>query len=145
MIVDCAEFHEGCRVTKLAIADINDVNFGALASPPTPGLYAQNRQPANNTGGYLLGKYHFLDKHWLNLGMRTDYRSLVHSTSVHTDSGAHAKLLVSWDRIAREHGIEPAPTAAAGRAEIERAADALAHAHDITVKLPWRGTGRARK
>ncbi|HEY5750773.1 MAG TPA: magnesium/cobalt transporter CorA [Chryseolinea sp.] len=25
MIVDCAEYHEGCRVTKVAIADINEV------------------------------------------------------------------------------------------------------------------------
>lgn len=69
-------------LTFIPAADINDVNFDMLAVPPSPGLYTQNRQPANNTGGYLLGKYHFLDKHWLNLGMRTDYRSLVHSTSV---------------------------------------------------------------
>lgn len=66
-----------------------------------------------------------------------EQRLLVHSTSVHTESGAHARLLVAWDEVARERGVKRAMSGDAGRAAIEQAATGLAAAFDTRVKLPW--------
>jgi hypothetical protein len=43
-------------------------------------------------------------------------RLLAHGTSVHTESGDHAKALQTWERWARERRVKPAPKASLDRA-----------------------------
>jgi hypothetical protein len=67
-------------------------------------------------------------------------RLLVHSSEVHTPSGAHAKLLQTWSAWAAAAGLTtPSVTPDSARAEIEHAAARLAEAAPSgQVVLPWR-------
>jgi iron complex outermembrane receptor protein len=76
------DLERGFVENSVSFPSAADVDLSALPMSPVPGINAGNRKPANNLGGYLLGKYKFLTHHWLNLGLRADYRELVHDTSV---------------------------------------------------------------
>lgn len=74
----------------------------------------------------------------LRLENRTDAKSarslerrlLVRGAQLHTDSGAHAKVLQTWERVARERGFScVAMDVAAARTKLESRA---------TGRLPWR-------
>lgn len=73
-------------------------------------------------------------------------RLLVVADEVHTETGAHAKELLSWRewaRRARSPSAQPDPGAA--RATLEAAVGAMAGGADALVLLPWqspRGSGR---
>jgi hypothetical protein len=68
-------------------------------------------------------------------------RLLVHATEIHTPSGAHAKVLQTWQRWAEGIGLHATTVPAAqGRQELEASAERLAA--EVTgggiVELPWR-------
>jgi hypothetical protein len=78
-------------------------------------------------------------------------RLLVASQQVHTDSGAHATELSTWEAFARQVGVTlPRVSAARARAKIERKVQAVIAAFGAEGKLPWEGragegrVGRAR-
>jgi hypothetical protein len=63
---------------------------------------------------------------------------LVYADGVHTESGAHAKRLASWQRWAAHRNlVVGAVTAAAGRAQCERALAALNERFNARSRLPW--------
>jgi hypothetical protein len=65
-------------------------------------------------------------------------RLLVHTGDVHTETGAHRKRLESWSHWCAQSGQRfPRGPAARGRAELERAVDALAAGTGASPRLPW--------
>jgi hypothetical protein len=72
---------------------------------------------------------------------------LVHSTEVHTPSGAHARMLQTWPRWAADVRFAPPRLSAqAARNDLEHAADQLAA--DVpggVAALPWRPKTRTRR
>jgi hypothetical protein len=65
-------------------------------------------------------------------------RLLVHSASVHTETGAHRKRLQTWGRWCAEAGVSVAPLpAAAARAELEAAVTRLAAGTGLRPRLAW--------
>jgi len=59
---------------------------------------------------------------------------LVHAEQVHTESGAHATELVSWDEVRRGRGLDARVDLEAGLQEIASAAEALGAPASA---LPW--------
>jgi hypothetical protein len=71
-----------------------------------------------------------LSREQANAGRELEERLLVHGSQIHTETGAHAKILTSWKRLAKERNVSFAriqPEDA--RAEIEK---------HTRGKLPWR-------
>jgi hypothetical protein len=63
---------------------------------------------------------------------------LVYAESVHTESGAHAKRLASWQRWAGRRNLTAgAVTAAAGREQFERTLARLSERFHARGRLPW--------
>lgn len=63
---------------------------------------------------------------------------LVHAAEVHTESGAHAKQLVTWERWAGRAGLATRElTAAAGKAELEHVLAELNECFAGKGRLPW--------
>jgi hypothetical protein len=82
-----------------------------------------------------------------DLARDLERRLLVHATEIHTPSGAHAKVLQTWQRWAAEvHLPPPTLSPAQARAALEAAAASLAAAAashprggpGTRVELPWR-------
>jgi hypothetical protein len=73
-------------------------------------------------------------------------RLLAHAAQVHTDSGAHAKVLQTWRQWAAEHTLEPGSVSAEqARGQLEQAARDLAAAVVGGVaELPWQRVSRRR-
>jgi hypothetical protein len=66
-------------------------------------------------------------------------RILIHSESVHTEAGSHAKLIRTWDRWARNAGFKGqkiAPQQA--REQFHRIVERLNVEFKATGRLPWR-------
>jgi len=71
-------------------------------------------------------------------------RLLIASTQVHTDDGAHALELATWQRFAKEVALRGRlPSAQAARAELETALAALPSTGK-PAKLPWQRAPRRR-
>jgi hypothetical protein len=66
-------------------------------------------------------------------------RLLIHSFSVHTESGAHAKCLESWDHWANRVGFVPAQklTTRQAKKKFENALQALNERYNASGRLPW--------
>jgi hypothetical protein len=63
---------------------------------------------------------------------------LVHSDSIHTESGAHVKLLQTWPQWCGEQQVRvPAVAIADARAELDRALLALCAGTTRKPKVPW--------
>ena len=76
-----------------------------------------------------------------HFGKSLEARLLVLSANVHTDSGAHARVLTSWWTWAEEKRVAPEPNELDARLRIEIAARTLgAHA-----RLPWFATSVRRR
>jgi hypothetical protein len=73
-------------------------------------------------------------------GKKLEARLLVQSDSVHTDSGAHARVLETWEHVIERRGLavpKTLPAVTRARAELEAAARALTAASPRPTKLPW--------
>ena len=74
-----------------------------------------------------------------DMARELERRLLVHATEVHTPSGAHAKVLQSWQRWAAS--VTPGPVSISvevARGQLGQAAERLAAAaHAAVVPLPW--------
>jgi hypothetical protein len=67
-----------------------------------------------------------------------EQRLLVRGSEVHTERGAHARLLETWDRWARRAGsIDPKMTAGAGRRRLEEVVADLNARFKASAILPW--------
>ncbi len=65
-------------------------------------------------------------------------RLLIHSKQVHTESGAHAKVLESWESWAAEVGLKPGEISAMdAKKHLEQRVQELNERFNGTVKLPW--------
>ena len=64
-------------------------------------------------------------------------RLLVHAHQIHTERGAHAKVLESWERFAARQKVAPLGPLAAAYGVLEAAADGL-DPDGAPTKLPWR-------
>jgi hypothetical protein len=66
-------------------------------------------------------------------------RLLLHTGNVHTESGAHAKVLMTWAAWAAGRGVKISSTTPLGaaRAALDRAVDALRQDSSRQVKIPW--------
>jgi len=64
---------------------------------------------------------------------------LVHGEQVHTDTGSHAKILMSWRRWAKRAGVKGGeqPVAEA-KASLEKLAEYLNWSYGGRGRLPWR-------
>lgn len=71
------------------------------------------------------------------LASALEARLLVVGGQLHTDNGKHVRLLTSWEAWCGEQGLSRLPTAAAGRAELERRAAWLLSAKRPKGFLPW--------
>lgn len=72
-----------------------------------------------------------------------ELRWLVATAQVHTDSGAHALELRTWDRFASDRVVSgPWPPVADAQALLERTVDALPGAARRRARLPWQGRAR---
>jgi len=72
-------------------------------------------------------------------------RLLVHSTDVHTETGAHQKMLRAWSQWCKDvnYSVERYPPAR-GREELALAARVLAEDVETAAKLPWSSSRRRR-
>lgn len=69
-------------------------------------------------------------------------RLLIHARQFHSETGAHAKRLMTWERWCQQTGFDPREhqmTAPAGRRAIAEVVDALDHdqGHRADGRLPW--------
>lgn len=64
-------------------------------------------------------------------------RLLVHSAQVHTESGAHARALMTWERWARSARCRPTASVQRARQKLEAAALALGEGCRSSPRLPW--------
>jgi hypothetical protein len=72
------------------------------------------------------------------MARQLERRLLVHADEVHTDSGAHAKALETWERWARRVGARRGRvTAGQGRRQIEDVVTALNERFGAKGRLPW--------
>jgi hypothetical protein len=62
---------------------------------------------------------------------------LVHTDEVHTESGAHAKVLSTWASWGAEHGVQASEDVAAAQRELSRAVEVLCAGSQRKPKLPW--------
>lgn len=71
---------------------------------------------------------------------RLETRLLVVSREIHTETGAHARVLESWEAWGRRIGFtEPRKTAREGRRELESALARLNREFEADGRLPWPG------
>jgi hypothetical protein len=63
-----------------------------------------------------------------------EYRLLLHTEEVHTESGRHETALITWPRWARRVGVESLESPAAGRRQLAQAAFAQGATPSA---LPW--------
>jgi hypothetical protein len=109
------------------------------------GLSTTARQLLERTGGGVvlradeLRKSGFATPKEITRAIRElELRLLVHTDDLHTDSGAHAKVLKSWPAWAAAAGVAPARTSvAAAAAELERAVEMLCAGTGHKPKLSW--------
>ncbi|HEV3232349.1 MAG TPA: hypothetical protein VG245_08850, partial [Candidatus Dormibacteraeota bacterium] len=67
---------------------------------------------------------------------------LVHAEQVHSASGAHAKVLRTWDRWSAAHGVtEPLPPVRAAKDELNRVLGRLNQRWGTRLRLPWPSGG----
>ena len=72
-------------------------------------------------------------------------RMLVYTRTVHTQSGAHARVLESWNACAARLGINELETSLEGsQRELEAATHALNEAYRAKARLPWQGLSPGR-
>ena len=63
---------------------------------------------------------------------------LVHADDVHTESGAHAKVLQTWKRWAEERGVAAgALTVAQAKQQLEQAVQTLSVGASRPARVPW--------
>lgn len=73
-----------------------------------------------------------------NAARELERRLLVHGTEIHTEAGAHSKILESWDHWAKEVGfVDTARALASGRAELETIVHDLNIRFSASARLPW--------
>lgn len=66
-------------------------------------------------------------------------RLMVHSDEIHTDSGAHAKQLESWEHFAHRVRTRPVEDTQAAKRTLEEALQRLCAGIDgVHARLPWR-------
>jgi hypothetical protein len=70
-------------------------------------------------------------------GRLLEARLLVHTTNVHTEKGAHAKVLESWPRWARRVRVKPAGEEQQARRLLEQALSSMAAPSGGRGRLPW--------
>jgi hypothetical protein len=70
-------------------------------------------------------------------GRALEQRLLVHAASVHTETGAHAKVLESWPRWARRRRARALRSAEEARGRLEDAVAALVAGTGGRGALPW--------
>lgn len=68
--------------------------------------------------------------------LRLEQALLVRSRQVHTEAGAHAKMLSSWENWAKREHVRKMPTAEAMKT-LERLVDHLNRRYDGRGRLPW--------
>jgi hypothetical protein len=64
-------------------------------------------------------------------------RLLIVAHQVHTETGAHAKVLEDWHRWGRRFRVEPFPQGAGARAELDRVVSDLNRRFSGSGRLPW--------
>ena len=65
-------------------------------------------------------------------------RLLVHSTDTHTETGAHAKTLQTWERCREQKQFRGNALAAdEARAQLNQLVDAWRVGPDVRAALPW--------
>ena len=73
---------------------------------------------------------------------RLERRLLVLSREIHTETGAHARVLESWDSWGQRTGVQDWKPADEGRRELEAALSLINDKFGAEGRLPWQGTGR---
>jgi len=73
-------------------------------------------------------------------------RMLAYADEVHTDSGAHARRLTTWQSWAREHqlAMDSLPSASKARGEFEQLVSSANAESSGVAFLPWQGKPRRR-
>jgi hypothetical protein len=74
-------------------------------------------------------------------------RMLAFADDVHTESGAHARRLTTWQSWAKDHHIamDSLPTASEARAELERIVASANTECSATASLPWQSKPRRKR
>jgi hypothetical protein len=72
-------------------------------------------------------------------------RLLIHTSEVHTPSGAHARNLETWPTLARRVGIDAAlPAVGEAKRQLERALAELGTDRSTLARLPWLSQSRSQ-
>ena len=72
-----------------------------------------------------------------NPAQELEQRLLVHTRQVHTDSGAHARLLSTWDHWAAEEGVSQTTAPAVARTRFEAVLSEWRAELGGKATLPW--------
>ena len=114
--------HRSLWPALLAVATSGEPWQSRKLSPPERELLRavnDSREPIRSSG---------------KLARELEIRLLAHATQVHTESGRHETALEAWPLWRRRAGVQPLRSAAAGRARLESAAEAI----DVPVSVfPW--------
>ncbi len=74
-----------------------------------------------------------------------DARVLIHTSEVHTPSGAHARNLETWSALAKRVGIDAAlPEVAEARRQLETTFAEIAGDRVMVARLPWLSQSRSQ-
>jgi hypothetical protein len=72
------------------------------------------------------------------LANRLEQRLLIHSESVHTDSGKHVRLLQTWKAVLKSKRFKTKKTTSAqSKSEFEKITEAFLKEYGVSPKLPW--------
>ncbi len=71
-------------------------------------------------------------------GRELEKRLLIHAHQIHTESGAHAQVLASWDSWLRHAGLKKSRVSVSAASQLfEVVVEAWSERYEARIRLPW--------
>ena len=132
--------HERLWPAFFAVAQANVEGRLARVTPGAAELYAcvQRHGPLRGDAAQVPAGLGAVPRELSKATRALEGQLLVHSDSLHTEAGAHVKLLRTWAQWCTEHGVAvPALRVDAAKRQLDVALAGLCHGTARKPKVPW--------